>query len=337
MSVKVYQPTYIHPTQRPEVRQKISDGVRRAYKENPNLLESRRKQKHPSFKGKKHSLETRNKMSLSHRGRENPHARQIMIQNNPMKRAAVSKKISKIRKKYFMKHPEARQKLSIIHKGKNNPMWKGGTRKRPELGSAEWRRIRDAILVKYNNECFECGITKKLVAHHIIPRRYFEDPKDADYEENLVVLCRKHHIVWEARHVISGDTKIGKGVRVYHFVNIYNSKISENTKIGSFTEIANSVIGKNCNIQCHVSISNGCKIGDNVFIGPGARLLNDKHPGSNVIEPVEMEEGAVIGGGAVILPGVKIGKGAVVGAGSVVTKNVDAFTTVVGNPARRIK
>jgi phosphonate metabolism protein (transferase hexapeptide repeat family) len=40
-----------------------------------------------------------------------------------------------------------------------------------------------------------------------------------------------------------------------------------------------------------------------------------------------------IGHGAIVLPGRTIGTGAVVGAGSVVTRDVPAYTIVVGNPA----
>ena len=45
---------------------------------------------------------------------------------------------------------------------------------------------------------------------------------------------------------------------------------------------------------------------------------------------------AWIGYGALILPGITIGDGAVVGAGAVVTKDVEPFTIVAGNPARKI-
>lgn len=44
-----------------------------------------------------------------------------------------------------------------------------------------------------------------------------------------------------------------------------------------------------------------------------------------------------IGAGAIILNGLTIGDGAVVGAGAVVTKDVEPYTIVVGNPARKIK
>lgn len=44
-----------------------------------------------------------------------------------------------------------------------------------------------------------------------------------------------------------------------------------------------------------------------------------------------------IGSGAQILSGVSIGDGAIVGAGPVVTKDVDPYSIMVGNPARRTR
>ena len=44
-----------------------------------------------------------------------------------------------------------------------------------------------------------------------------------------------------------------------------------------------------------------------------------------------------IGSGAVVLPGVKIGDGAIVGAHAVLSSDVEAYSIVVGNPARIIR
>lgn len=44
-----------------------------------------------------------------------------------------------------------------------------------------------------------------------------------------------------------------------------------------------------------------------------------------------------IGEGTIILEGVTIGTGAIIGAGSVVPKDVEPWTVVAGNPARKIK
>jgi acetyltransferase-like isoleucine patch superfamily enzyme len=51
---------------------------------------------------------------------------------------------------------------------------------------------------------------------------------------------------------------------------------------------------------------------------------------------VTIEEDAIIGPGAIILPNVTVGRGAVVTAGSVVTTSVAPMTMVQGNPAKPI-
>lgn len=53
--------------------------------------------------------------------------------------------------------------------------------------------------------------------------------------------------------------------------------------------------------------------------------------------PVTIKKGACVSMGAIVMPGVTVGEGAVVGAGALVTKDVPAWTIVVGNPARVIK
>jgi len=83
------------------------------------------------------------------------------------------------------------------------------------------------------------------------------------------------------------------------------------------------------------------RIGSDVSIGPEASILTLGHdPQSPEFEDrggdVVIGNRVWIGYRAIILPGVTIGEGAVVGAGSIVTKNVEPFSIVAGNPARRI-
>lgn len=121
--------------------------------------------------------------------------------------------------------------------------------------------------------------------------------------------------------------------------NLYgNYRIGEGTTIGAYADIG-GVVGRDCKIQCHVSIPPGTIIGDRVFVGPGARIANDKHPSlSQAFTPqgTVIEDDVVIGMGALIGPGLHIGRGAVIGMGAVVVKDVEAGTTVIGNPARPI-
>ena len=117
-----------------------------------------------------------------------------------------------------------------------------------------------------------------------------------------------------------------------------DGKVGVGSKVGAFCDIGGKV-GKDCKIQCHVSIPPGVIIEDNVFVGPGARFANDKHPGAT--DEWEQKEtvickGASIGMGALIGAGLTIGEDAVIGMGAVVTKDVPAGETWVGNPAKMI-
>jgi acetyltransferase-like isoleucine patch superfamily enzyme len=81
--------------------------------------------------------------------------------------------------------------------------------------------------------------------------------------------------------------------------------------------------------------------GDDVSIGPEASILTLGHDPQS---PNFEDRGADVTIGdrvwicyrAVILPGVSIGEGAVIAAGAVVTKDVEPYTIVAGNPARKI-
>ncbi|MEM9332399.1 MAG: acyltransferase [Pseudomonadota bacterium] len=151
---------------------------------------------------------------------------------------------------------------------------------------------------------------------------------------------------------VAENVELEEGVRIFKpdLVNIYGCSIGAETTIGPFVEIQSGVkIGKRCKISSHSFICSGITIEDGVFIGHGVMFTNDRDPaavndkgelkGSDdwVLEEVLIKAGAAIGSGAVILPGVTIGEKAVIGAGSVVTRDVDANTTVIGNPARPLK
>ena len=149
---------------------------------------------------------------------------------------------------------------------------------------------------------------------------------------------------------IAPDVKLGAGVKLARFINLYGCEIGDDTKIGAFVEIQkNATVGKRCKISSHTFICEGVTIEDNVFIGHGVTFTNDIYPRATApdgglqtekdwkVEPTLVKKGASIGSGATILPRVTIGEDAIVGAGSVVTRNVRPRTIVWGNPAKFLR
>ena len=146
------------------------------------------------------------------------------------------------------------------------------------------------------------------------------------------------------------NVKLGSGVKIFDFVNLYGCSIDNDTKIGTFVEIQkNATIGKNCKISSHTFICEGVHIADNVFVGHNVTFINDKIPRATTADGQMQSEadwkvvetfiktGASIGSSATILCGVTIGENSIVGAGSVVTKDVPANTIVAGVPAKVIR
>lgn len=143
-------------------------------------------------------------------------------------------------------------------------------------------------------------------------------------------------------------------------VAIKKSQIHKTSKIGSGTQMINSAMDKHsfCGYDCKIlncSIGAFCSIADKVVIGGAEHPVNwvSTSPvfyvGRDSIKkkyseyPREAEKRTIIGNdvwigeNVLIKAGVTIGDGAVVGMGSIVTKDVEAYSIVVGNPAKLIR
>ncbi len=97
-------------------------------------------------------------------------------------------------------------------------------------------------------------------------------------------------------------------------------------------DLADIELGRGSNLQdnavVHTDEDTPCTIGENVTVGHAA-----------VLHGCTIEEGALIGMGAVVLNGASIGREAVVGAGALVAENktVPERALVVGTPARFVR
>jgi acetyltransferase-like isoleucine patch superfamily enzyme len=144
---------------------------------------------------------------------------------------------------------------------------------------------------------------------------------------------------------------------IHPTADVQTINIGEGTTIWQFAVVLpRAVIGKNCNINCHTFIENDVKIGDrvtvksgvfiwdgieiadDVFLGPNVTFINDKYPRSKQypqkFQDTRIDNFVSIGANSTIMGGIHIGEYALIAAGSLVTKDVPAFSLMMGSPAR---
>lgn len=130
------------------------------------------------------------------------------------------------------------------------------------------------------------------------------------------------------------DAQIEDGTDVGPYAHIRSgSHLGPHVHIGNFAELKNATLHAGVRVG-HVSYIGDATIGSDVNIGAGTVTCNydgvDKHR-------TTIEDGAFIGSDTMLVAPVTVGRGARTGAGSVVTRDVEAGSTVVGMPARRIR
>ncbi len=135
--------------------------------------------------------------------------------------------------------------------------------------------------------------------------------------------------------------KIGDGTRIWAFVNILEgAAIGRDCNICDRCFIENDVVvGDRVTVKCGVSLYDGLRLEEDVFVGPDVSFSNDPRPRSGIhpgsYPKTLIRIGASLGAAAVILPGVTVGRHALVGAGSLVTRDVPDFALVYGSPAKK--
>lgn len=175
---------------------------------------------------------------------------------------------------------------------------------------------------------------------------FFRDLWQKDFKENRKFLIKYSNIKYEKSNLREKRNKAyskrynaGKGLFCEYDVNISRQHYLD----------GDIIIGNNVLLGKHVFIdySGGVEIGNDVQLTNGVIIETHRHNfHSNYNESRDLtksnkliiEDGAVIGSRAIIMPSVsRIGKYARVGAGSVVTKDVPDYAVVVGVPAKIIR
>lgn len=144
--------------------------------------------------------------------------------------------------------------------------------------------------------------------------------------------------------------ELGAGTTVWHL-----AQVREGARLGAGCIVGRGayvgpgvVIGDRVKLQNYALVYEPARLGDEVFIGPGAVLTNDLYPRSagpsgRLKGPADWQaRGVVVGRGAslgarvVVVAGCVIGRWALVAAGGVVTRDVPDFALAAGVPARRV-
>jgi UDP-2-acetamido-3-amino-2,3-dideoxy-glucuronate N-acetyltransferase len=147
-------------------------------------------------------------------------------------------------------------------------------------------------------------------------------------------------IVGPGAHINDGTLYPGAAVWNYSSVRP-GAEIGRGASVGQFCVVNTDVsVGEYSRIQNHVSIPDGVIIGSSVFVGPGAKFPNDRHPrafGPWTAGETEIGFGASIGANATVVCGeegspTQVAPFVTLAAGSVATKSLTRpFGLYVGN------
>jgi acetyltransferase-like isoleucine patch superfamily enzyme len=96
---------------------------------------------------------------------------------------------------------------------------------------------------------------------------------------------------------------------------------------------AGVVVNTGSVIGSHVILNTSCTVDHHNSVGSCAHIAPGTHTGGDTV----IEEGGLVGIGAIVAPRTSVGAWATVGAGAVVTKPVPPGVTVVGVPARPLQ
>lgn len=114
---------------------------------------------------------------------------------------------------------------------------------------------------------------------------------------------------------VIGDVELARGASVWHGA-IVRGDVGR-IRIGAFTNIQDLSV-------CHVTTGGpACVVGERVTVGHRA-----------ILHSCTIEDGCLIGMGAILLDGVKVGRGSIVAAGSVLLQGLEVppYSLVAGVP-----
>lgn len=121
---------------------------------------------------------------------------------------------------------------------------------------------------------------------------------------------------------------------VFHSFVDYRAVIGSRVRIGEGSIVCpGTVLDADVTVGAHVHVNSNSFIGHDSLLGDYSTLS----PAVNVMGQVTVGLGGFLGGSSVVLPRTNVGAWSTLGAGAVLVKGSDPYTTMVGNPARRVR
>lgn len=135
-------------------------------------------------------------------------------------------------------------------------------------------------------------------------------------------------------YTIIEDSEVREGARVGPFARLRPGTIVEaGGRIGNFVEVKKSTIGKGSKVN-HLSYIGDAKVGTGVNVGAGTITCNyDGFTKSQTI----LEDHVFVGSNTNLVAPVRVGKGAIIGAGSTITKNIPNDALAVARSGQIVK
>lgn len=166
----------------------------------------------------------------------------------------------------------------------------------------------------------------------IILRKFYGDfGKNSIFQKPLILFNRKSIF-------IGSNVTIRPGIRVEPIKQFGTQKFNPKIIIGDGTTIEQN---------CHIVCANTVEIGKSVTIAGYSLVTDNEHEykditkgvlqQSLIVRATKIGDQTFIGMGARIMSGVKIGKHCIVGSNSVVTMDLPDYSVAVGIPAKIIK
>ena len=127
---------------------------------------------------------------------------------------------------------------------------------------------------------------------------------------------------------------IAEGVKIGPFTHIRpGSVVKSGARVGNFSEIKKSVIGKNAKVS-HLSYIGDSVLGEEVNVGAGVITCN--------FDGVKKHKTAIgkrtfVGSNVNLVAPVQVGEGSIIGAGSTITENVPAHSLALARPHQIVK